>query len=226
MTGMLLTRRLWIVALIALATTRASAQDIRLEISGGLVTLSAKAAPVSEILKVWSNIGRTVIVNGERVSGQPVSLALAGVPEQEALRILLNSAAGYVVAVRTAPDPAASIFDRIVISGSSSVTAAAPVRPAIAAAGWAGANPEDSDPTPPEQAESESGRPLVVPPGPLRPPTSRILPPNAATGVPAPGMIVVPPQESAPGSVSPGAVAFPCCDPPPSPEHLEVSGPQ
>jgi hypothetical protein len=91
------------------------AGQVKLEIRGGLVTLSAKDASVREILSEWSRVGQTRIVNAERVPGGLVNIELNAVPEAKALDIVLRSVAGYVAAPRPAGTPTASRFDRIVI---------------------------------------------------------------------------------------------------------------
>jgi hypothetical protein len=110
------------------------AGQVRLEIRGGLVTLSAKDASVREILAEWSRVGQTRIVNGERVPGGLVTLELSGVPEQRALDIVLRSVAGYVAAPRAARGAATSQYDRIMIMAVARPAAAgpspAPVNPA------------------------------------------------------------------------------------------------
>jgi hypothetical protein len=202
-------RFIWIFGLIVAAASRASAQDIRLEIRDGLVTLSAQGAPVSQILKMWGVVGRTDIVNIERVFGRIVSLELAGVPEEEALGALLTSVGGYGLARRAAPDPNASIFERILILSPApampitAMPAAAeatdslvngPIVDPPVADPSTGPNPDDSDPVPPA-AESSS----------------------AAPSPPESGSSVSPPAGN--------AAAYPCCDPPPPAENVDQSEP-
>jgi hypothetical protein len=91
------------------------AGQVKLEIRGGLVTLSAKDASVREILAEWSRVGQTRIVNAERVAGGLVNLELTGVPEARALDIVLRAVAGYVAAPRVVTTSAGSRFDRIMI---------------------------------------------------------------------------------------------------------------
>jgi hypothetical protein len=105
-------------------------QMVKLQFDGGMVTLSAQNAPVRTILAEWAKLGGATIVNGERVAGPPVTLELAGVPERQALDIVLRSVAGYIVAPRPAGSTGASAFDRIMILPTS----VAPRNPAPAAA--------------------------------------------------------------------------------------------
>jgi hypothetical protein len=105
-------------------------QTVKLQFNGGQVTLSAQNAPVRMILAEWAKLGGATIVNGDRVAGPPVTLELAGVPERQALDIVLRSVAGYIVAPRPVGSIGASAFDRIMILPTS----VAPRSPAPAAA--------------------------------------------------------------------------------------------
>jgi hypothetical protein len=112
----------------------ASAAELRLEISGGFVTLVATDTPLRQILAEWARVGGTRIVNGERVAGPPVTIQLQGVPEQEALAVLLRSAAGYLAAPRRAGSAGASVYESVMILATSTPPAAAPA-PATGARG-------------------------------------------------------------------------------------------
>jgi len=102
-----------VVALLAAGATSAAAQGVTLEFQGsGKVRLVAQNVPVSQILAEWSRQGRTTIVNGERVSGPPVTLELQSVSEQEALDIVLRNVSGYLVAAREPPHSIASTFSQ------------------------------------------------------------------------------------------------------------------
>ena len=83
------------------------------------MTLSAQNAPVRAILAEWARLGGATIVNGDRVVGPPVTLELTGVPERQALDIVLRSVAGYMLAPRRAGSIGASMFDRILILPTS-----------------------------------------------------------------------------------------------------------
>jgi len=120
----------WRVALAtALGTfclaTGASAGELKLTIADGHVTLMAKDVTVREILAEWARVGQARIVNAEKLTGGPVTLELTNVPEAGALDAILRSAAGYVLAPRTAGAPGASVYDRIMILASSRAPAAA-----------------------------------------------------------------------------------------------------
>jgi hypothetical protein len=110
---------------IALAA-RPAAAEVRITMSAGRVSLSAKNATVGQILTEWAKVGQTKIVNAERIGGGPVTLELTDVPEVQALEILLRSASGYVLAPRRAETANASRYDRILILPPSAAVSSAP----------------------------------------------------------------------------------------------------
>jgi hypothetical protein len=130
-----------------LAGTASAQQGVKLQFNAGQVTLSAQNAPVRAILQEWARLGGATIVNGDRVTGPPVTLELTAVPERQALDIVLRSVAGYIVAPRPAGSQGGvSAFDRIVIL------------------------PTSSAPRAPVPAATAAGRQPVIRPGIIRPP--------------------------------------------------------
>ena len=122
-------RNLLLALLVAAATPPlAGAGEFELTIQQGRVTLVAQNAPIQDILAEWARIGQTKIVNGEKLTGSPLTLRLIDVPEEQALETLLRSASGYVVAPRATPISGASRFDRILILVSSGRPSALAVR--------------------------------------------------------------------------------------------------
>ena len=111
----------------------AAAQAVKLEFHDGQVTLMAQNAPVRTVLAEWARLGGATIVNGDRVAGPPVTLELDGVPERQALDILLRSVAGYMLAPRPAGSAGASSFDRILILPTSAAPRNPPPAPAAVA---------------------------------------------------------------------------------------------
>ena len=108
------------VLLSALCAAPASAQQsIKLEFKNGRVSLNAQNAPLRAILSEWARLGGSIIVNGDRVAGAPVTLELVAVPERQALDTLLRSVAAYMLAPRRAGSVGASTFDRILIMPTS-----------------------------------------------------------------------------------------------------------
>jgi hypothetical protein len=120
-------RRVFTFLLVAFtAAAPASAGEVVLEFRDGLVTLTAREAPVRQILEEWSRLGNTRVVNADKVFSGPVTLELARVPEKQALEILLRAAPGYIAAPR-ADAGGPSQFARILVMPPS---AAPPPRPA------------------------------------------------------------------------------------------------
>ena len=112
--------------LLMLCVRPAAAAEVRLEITGGFVTLTAVDAPLRQILAEWEKVGGTRIVNADRVAGPPLTLQLQRVPEQQALAVLLRSAAGYLAAPRRAGTQGASQYESVMILATSSAPATAP----------------------------------------------------------------------------------------------------
>jgi len=123
--------------LAAMLAGPASAAELRLEIGDGYVTLVATDTPLRQILAEWARVGGTRIVNAERIAGPPVTIQLQRVPEQEALAVLLRSAAGYLAAPRRSGSAGASVYESVMILATSTPPAAAPA-PAAGARGPAG----------------------------------------------------------------------------------------
>lgn len=97
-----------------------SAQQVSVSMNDGHVTLIADNAPLWMVLSEWARVGKTNIVNAERLGGPPVTLQLVDVPEAKALETLLRTAGGYVVAPRAVDMPGASRYDRILIMPATS----------------------------------------------------------------------------------------------------------
>jgi hypothetical protein len=103
--------------------------EVQLSLRNGKVTLVAKDATVRQILAEWARVGKTKIVNAERIPGGPLTLELTDVPEADALDVLLRTLSGYIAAPRATVAPAdASVFDSI--SVMPTIASAAPRAPA------------------------------------------------------------------------------------------------
>jgi hypothetical protein len=196
-----MTRRLRIglVVLLGLTASSAAAPSVRLSFSDGRVWLVADRASVGDILAEWSRVGSTRIVNGERVAGPLLTLEMSGVPESQALDVVLRTAGGFVAVERTAGTdstaPNMSRFGQItVVPAATAVAAQAPIAsepPAVPPAAAPeiftafgtmriiGADgqpvPDDQEGAPPRPAEAAVAASPPVPP--------------ASAGVAAPGMI-------------------------------------
>jgi hypothetical protein len=182
------------------AASPASAQ-VSLTIDDGYVTLSAKDATIRQILAEWERVGQTKVVNGDRITGTPLTLQLIKVPEAEALEILLRSVSGYLAAPRAVEIGNASRFDRILVMPTSS-----PPRAAASSSGTGG--PVAPPFQPPQMAEDVDVEDQVMQPPPGGVPSrGPIFPqfPNTA------GQPPVRPAGQAPSS------PFPTQAPPPFP---------
>jgi hypothetical protein len=109
---------------LALGSTAVA--DVRISIRDGQVSLAAKDATVRQILTEWARVGRTQIVNVERISGGPVTIEFNNVPEQDALDMLLRTVSGYMAAPRAQIVSDASQFDRIIVMPTSAAPRPAP----------------------------------------------------------------------------------------------------
>ena len=191
--------------------------EVRISMSNGKVTVKANNATVREILAEWARAGHARIINGERVTGGPITLDLTNVPEGQALDIILRSVAGYMAAPRAVAEANASLYDRIMILPTSTaprVTQSAPVStPALPtfAPPPPVVNSDDDDsrvqiPRPPifntfPPVGMPNGIPGVTSPAPIQGPGGRggaATPGQMPTGVSVPGMVVQPPQPQLP----------------------------
>jgi hypothetical protein len=219
-----MTRRLVLATvLLTVASLSAQAQTVKVEFLMGKVNLVAQNASLRAILNEWSRVGGTRLVNPERLSGGPVTLEFVGVPERQALDILLRDVGGYILGPRTTLVTGVSAFDRLV------VVAAAAGRPQPVLAGRGVPPPRPSpqlgrvvapierepvvddaiDADDPEPDETERApRARTVPPTPGLPPLPQTFeqpatePPRTTPGNPfgavqgtaRPGMITAPPS--------------------------------
>lgn len=147
-------------AAIAMSPIVSAADELQLEIGEGRVTLIVRDAPLGDVLAAWQRAGSTHFVDAGKLDEVPVSLHLVDVPEAEALRLLLQPAAGYLAVPRTPPTRGASRYDRVKIlaarSRSPMPRSVAPVRASASAAG-AGRreHPPGNGAPPPELSEEE-----------------------------------------------------------------------
>lgn len=125
--------RAWFSAALVAGTCVAAASpasaQVSLTIDDGYVTLSAKDATVRQILAEWGRVGKTRVINGDRITGAALTLQLIKVPEAEALEILLRSVSGYLAAPRAIELGNASRFDRILVMPTSTPPRAAASSP-------------------------------------------------------------------------------------------------
>jgi len=199
-----MTRKLLVPAFAAavLAVGLPARAEVRVTMDNGKVTLKATNATVREILAEWAKVGHARIINGERVTGSPMTIELTNVPEGQALDIILRSVAGYMAAPRAAAEPNTSLFDRIMILPTSTAPRVTPSAPAPSIPTFA--------PPPPFVTTDDSDDPRVQIP---RPPIFNTFPPVVQpAGIPgAPGGRggVTPPGQMPVGVTVPGMIVQP-----------------
>jgi len=177
-----------------LALAPAASAEVRLSLHNGRVTLIAKDATIRQILAEWARVGKTKIVNGDRVPGGPLTLELKDVPEAEALDVLLRTLSGYMAAPRLSLVSAdTSVYDSIVVMPT--VAAAAPRTGSAAPAAFTSPAFATSE------EEPENERPVRPGGATPRPPIFSTFPtPQQGNGAPASARPMLPVVR--PGQVS------------------------
>ena len=219
-----------ILLLLLMALPSAAAGQLRMEFQNGLVSISAREVPLRQVLSEWARLGRTRVVNLEKMGGAPLTLELSRVPEKQALEIVLREVPGYMVAQRADAAPGSSQFDRIVVMPGtvSPPTRAAAVPPQplpMQPPQPMPAAPVDDQDQPvqeaPEQVEAVEQQqpaqqpPLLAQPGiqPMPPHPQGQNPNEPPTGV-SPGGPVVVPSTGAVVAPAPGQLPLPAQKPP------------
>lgn len=224
-----------VILLIAGSASLAAAGDLKLTLANGRATLIARDVPLRQILDEWARLGKTTIVNGDKLTGPPLTLQLVDRPEREVLDLLLRSASGYIVARREISLAGASQFDRVMIlpvsRGPVGVASAPPPtqfgRPVTTMQQMPMPIADDDDPVEPPQMQPGPVYPPQMQPGQVNPPGLPNIPaqPFPAVGQPAltaprPGMLPAPapgqPNPYGPPTV-PGATVPPFVRPPGGP---------
>ena len=118
---------LFALLLVSCVAAPARGAGLHLTIQDGKVTLDAQDVTIRQILTEWARVGKTRIVNVERVSGGPVTLKFDALPEKQALDIILRAVPGYVAAPRETLVANASLYEAILVMPTT--TAVAAVRP-------------------------------------------------------------------------------------------------
>jgi hypothetical protein len=171
-----------LAAAALVATPITASADVQISMHDGRVTLKATNATVREILAEWAKVGQARIVNGERLTGTPLSLELTDVTEGQALDVLLRTVAGYVAAPRPTPVPNGSRFDRILILPTST-----PPRPSAAPPTPSFPQPAPPQFSPPPIPDDDDDDQRGAPPNP-RGPVFNTFPQPVAPAQPAPPM--------------------------------------
>ena len=180
----------------------AAAEELRIAIGGGRVTLIADDAALGDLLAAWARAGGTRFTGAGPIEAARVSLHLVDVDESQALGWLLQPAAGYVAVGRARSDPDASRYERVEIH-------AAPDPPRRLAArdqpaGSETVRPESEPEAPPALAEAQQRERLRQLLRPNHAGEAEAVPaPSPASGTehrplttPRPGMVVesIPPE--------------------------------
>jgi hypothetical protein len=108
-------RCLLLTAVVTASASAAAAGELKLTLANGRATLIAQDVPLRQILDEWARVGQTTIVNGDKLTGPPLTLQLVDRPEREVLDLILRSASGYIAAQRPIHLAAASQFDKVMI---------------------------------------------------------------------------------------------------------------
>jgi len=155
-----------VFALFSLACTASPtwAAGLQLSIRDGRVTLDAQDVTVRQILTEWARVGKTRVINAERISGGPVTLKLENVPEKQAREIILRAVPGYMAMPRQTLVADASMYDSIMVMPTTTAVAAARPQPTPGFAVPPGANLTQLRPMPPAMLSPGT---LPEPPEPL-----------------------------------------------------------
>ena len=117
-------RLVFALFVLTASATPSWAAGLTLSIRDGLVTLDAQDVTVRQILTEWARIGKTRIINVERVTGGPVTLKITAMPEKLALDLILRAIPGYMALPRETMMADASLYDRILIMATTVAVAA------------------------------------------------------------------------------------------------------
>src|SRR5688500_2044578 len=63
-----------LTAVVSASATVAAAGELKLTLSNGRATLIAQDVPLRQILDEWARVGQTTIVNGDKLTGPPLTL--------------------------------------------------------------------------------------------------------------------------------------------------------
>ena len=198
----------------------------------GRVTLVAENVTVRQILDEWARVGKTRIVNAEKLAESLMSLELIDVPEAEALATILRSASGYLATPRPPDTAGPSRFDRILILATSSAPPPAPPAvptPSGLAAPGGNPNPVHGGPVPARSRPPGSFPTTGNPGAPSRPPPARPQQPPESAAAPAPqtgptATPTAPATATQPGIPEPDPTNAPTAAPsvsPPSPQAAD-----
>jgi hypothetical protein len=119
-----MTRQLLALLLLACIAAPARAAELQLTIEDGKVTLDARDVTLRQILTEWARVGKTRMVNIERLAGGPLTMKFDAIPEKQALDILLRAIPGYMAAPRETFMAGASLYETILVMPTTTAVAA------------------------------------------------------------------------------------------------------
>jgi hypothetical protein len=201
-----------------LAVPAAASAAVQLAIHDGRVWLTADHATIADILAEWSRVGATEMINAERIRSPLLTLDLRGVPELDALDVIMRSAGGFVAVSRTVGVDASHLsrFSRVVIvPAAAGGGGAMPVPPPLPAPVYAPPIPTQA----PVVTDSGAQR-LIGPDGQLIPDDQEDAPSPPKPAPPAtvrPGGSMPPGFSEPPGAPSPNGTTRPGVILPPTP---------
>jgi hypothetical protein len=229
---------------VALFASPSWAAGLKMTINDGRISIDAQDVTIRQILAEWARLGKTQIVNLERVTSGPITLKIEDVPEKEALEVILRTVPGHMAVPRVTYLPGASVYDRILILASATTVAVAtrpqtptfpsPMSPNMSqlrgapvfTPGFLPDDPDDQRDDPAIAAAAAAG--LVAAPG-LMPMPPTMLNPGNMPGLMAP---VSPPAQPAPTVTqpsnpwnAPAGTSRPSLAPPPPPAPTTLPSP-
>jgi hypothetical protein len=111
----------------ASAQTAPAARTLELSFNSGRVTLIASGVTLPEILAEWQRKGGSKIVNGQALTGGPVTYEFRDVSETAVIASLLRNAAGVIVAPRRPSGPTGpSMIEQVIVLPTSRPTTSSP----------------------------------------------------------------------------------------------------
>jgi len=227
------------------------AAGLQLSIHDGKVSIDAQDVTIRQILTEWARIGKTRIVNVERLSGGPITIKFDAVPEKQALEIILRAVPGYIAAPRETLVANASVYDTILImatttavaairapnpgytglpsgfqSGGGNITALRPAQPLLPGMVPDLSDPADDQQNDPAIAAAAAAGLLPVPSQPVGPSSGSIPAMMMRGGIPPSASPPTTPTTATPTNPwnAPVGTAQPSLAPPPAPAQTNPTG--
>jgi hypothetical protein len=104
-------------------------ESLHIEFRDGRVWLAAREVTIGAILQQWARVGGVTIVNSDAIEGEPITLALDGIPEREALEIVLRGVPGYLLGPHRTGANGRSVIGRVFILPAATKFSREPTAP-------------------------------------------------------------------------------------------------